>query len=127
MSKSLAAPREIVVAVAGQCIAIAVGVGTFAVKGAFPDPWWGTLIFWTVLSGLLYLFFRALLRGTNWARWALLVLSVLGLLALPAYLSAPHEQWRRVLYVFQGVVQAISVVWLFLPASNRWFSGGARA
>jgi hypothetical protein len=127
MTKTIAPPREIVAAVAGQCISIAVGVGTFAVMGAFPKPWWGTLIFWTVLSGLLYLFFRALLRGANWVRWVLLVTAILGILGATPHLSAPQEQWRRVLFIFQDVVQVTTVALLFLPASSRWFSGSARA
>src|SRR5690349_21349399 len=109
MTNVLSAPREVVAAVAGQCITIAVGVGTFAAMNAFPGPWWDTVIFWAILSGLLYFFFRALLRGTNWARWLLLVIAILGLLTTPAHLSALHEQWRRILYVFQGIVQAITV------------------
>ena len=125
-ASSSKAPREVVLAVIGQCACIVTGFGMYAALQPHPHAI-ATVIVWAVFAALLFFLFRALLRGSNWIRWFLLVSIVIGALALPRQVAAFSERWQAILYIAQAVVGAITVLLLFLPASNRWFSRSAKA
>jgi hypothetical protein len=62
--------------------------------------------------------------GKKWARVVLLVLFVLGVLVLPRTLG-PLFQFNLlvgVLAVFQALLQAVALVFLFLQVSTQWFN-----
>jgi hypothetical protein len=70
--------------------------------------------------------------GRNWARWAMLVFFVLGLLMLPLAMTiAPQATLLMptllVVYgLIQCVIQLAALVLLFMPASRIWFRPAAQ-
>jgi hypothetical protein len=119
-------PREVVLATVGQSGSICFGFFAYALLQPSPSLL-GRLLAWTIAGLLLFLLFRALLRGANWVRWLLLAVVVIGVLAWPSRASQFHEPWQRVVYMVQVIVQAGATALLFFPASNRWFSRAAQA
>ena len=79
---------------------------------------WGTGLSMLVVS------FWLVFLGINWARWALVVIAVLGFcFTLPLlfhYIQAHSFPWI-VSYFHRNLISVMGLVLLFLPQSSQWF------
>jgi hypothetical protein len=69
-------------------------------------------------------------RGKNWARWLLVALAFSGFcFRLPQLIQQfdGHSVGWVVAYRWHSLIEAVALVALFLPSSNRWFRGNKDA
>jgi hypothetical protein len=83
-----------------------------------------TVIILLVTLGLIFSLIKMIGLGKKWARVVLLVLFVLGILPFFWMLGALFKSnlLVGVLSVFQALLQAVALVFLFSQASTQWFN-----
>lgn len=90
---------------------------------AGPGVLWGVFGFGMAISLLLWFFVSR--KASNGARWVLVVLMVIGLIALPFSIAElPLTELIGTLVV--TVVQVAAVYFLFRPDAKAWFEHGPR-
>jgi hypothetical protein len=77
-----------------------------------------------ITLGIIFSLIKMIGLGKKWARVVLLVLFVLGLLAFPWTLGPIFKanMLVGVLSVFEALLQAVALIFLFLQASTQWFN-----
>jgi len=114
---------------AARPISVKIGVGLLAlgvlidtvwrivINGLHPphDPGFYFLFIWTLGFVSLVLYFA--FQGKNWARWLILLSTILG--TIDAF--HPHHRISSV-FNFYVVIDFIAIIALFLRASNEWFA-----
>lgn len=73
-----------------------------------------------VVSILIY-FLRALYRGRDGARWALVVTVLIALFGAFNHGPPYDPLWEQTRFWMQNVAYVAATVLVFLPASNAWF------
>jgi hypothetical protein len=77
-----------------------------------------------ITLGIIFSLIKLIGSGKKWARVVLLVLFVLGILIFPLTLG-PIFKFNLlvgVLTIFQALLQAVALIFLFLQASTQWFN-----
>jgi hypothetical protein len=80
-----------------------------------------------VFGGLTVWFAILVLRGRNWARWAMLVYLMLGWLLVGAELDSEMARapMAAIIDTFCMAIEMVACGLLFFGAGGRWFSGRA--
>lgn len=77
-----------------------------------------SVLFLSIVSGF---FARSLYVGRKWVLWLNLAYGLIGVIASPWSLATLPKQPELSLYVVQALIFNISLIFLVLPSSRRWF------
>jgi len=119
-------------------LAIGIGATSFLVElptavSALSGPAILGVVIGLGIASLFLAFMVGLIKwageGQNWARWALLLLTVSGVLLASRNPEAALSQTALPLgiAILQWLTQAIGILLAFLPSSNRWYRAIAMA
>jgi hypothetical protein len=72
-------------------------------------------------AGIQCLLYFLIFQGKNWARWFFVVLFTIGLFPSYLYLQKPLSHSTVIYFLTQTVLQAVAVIALILPWSNKWY------
>jgi len=80
-----------------------------------------------VITGLTYaisllLWYFISRRASTVAKWILVVLTLLGLIGLPAFFAGPIDL-NKMLGIVTTVLSVVAVFYLFKPDARAWFAG----
>ena len=74
-----------------------------------------------VLFLFCFAILRALYRGRNWVRWLVVVVVFFGIALMPWSVPKLSALWEQLVYVAQGVLQALAACLLLMRSSTAWF------
>lgn len=94
------------------------------------EAWGGyfqaALVSIALFGGYWLLMICASRRRSNWARWLLVVISIVALVPYLIYVSVLLETMPLFYLSFaQGLMQVVALCYLFTPPSRAWFAGRA--
>jgi hypothetical protein len=90
----------------------------------FPSAPWAFLVFFLAFLAVIVWIAVMAYRRRNWARWVHSIFFVLGLalvFSMPAE-NFPASPVMSSLNFVVGVAEVVSIVLLFVPQSNAWYS-----